>query len=70
MRVIGQIELGVMRVDPLPLSIHHGESQELFSNAVIENQVDLLGGALDDSLLVGIGLDQNGMGECQAGRQG
>ena len=70
MRVIGQIELGVMRVDPLPLSIHNGESQEFLANAVIENQVDLLGGAMDDGLLVGIGLDQNGMGQRQVGHQG
>ncbi len=70
MRVIGQVELGVMRVDPLPLSIHHGESQELFANAVIENQVDLLGGALNDGFLIRIGLDQNGMGQRQVGHQG
>ena len=70
MRVIGQIELGVMRVDPLPLPIHNGESQKLFANAVIENQVDLLGSALNDGLLVRVGLDQNGMGQRQAGHQG
>jgi len=61
MGVIGQVELGVMVVDPFSLFIHDGQRQEFLSDTVVEDEVDLLGRVLERSLLVGFRLDQDGM---------